>query len=128
MYQQVELWLNNILRQDIPEEVVGLNFNLYEDFASDGTKRWSMELIGTHSFDEENEDWACDEVCDFGTREAPFCWKENAEWEAILDKAVQVLKKYLSESIFAGKLKQYDGVGVGFVDGNIEILYVKQKQ
>lgn len=125
MYKQVEMWLNSILQQAVPAEAVGLNFNLYEDFEPDGEKSWSMELVGTGSFDEEDEDWACDEVCDFGTRETPFCWRENAEWEVILEKIVPILRKYLSEGLFADKLKQYDGVGVGFVDGNIEILYVK---
>ena len=126
MYNQVETWLNAILQQVVPAEIVGVNFNLYEDFEPGGEKSWSMELVGTGSFDKEDEDWACDEVCDFGTRETPFCWRENAEWDMILEKIVQILRKYMSEGLFAGKLKQCDGVGVGFVDGNIEILYVKQ--
>lgn len=128
MYQQVELWLNRILQQNMPEDVVGLNFNLYEDFETGESRNWSMELIGTDSFCEDDEDWACDEVCDFGTREAPFCWEENAEWETVLEEIVHILKKYLSEGMFAEKLRQYEGVGVGFVDGNIEILFVKSKQ
>lgn len=127
MYQQMEAWLDTVLRQNMPDGVIGLNFNLYEDFKPDGGKSWSMELIGADSFDEEDEDWACDEICDFGTRENPFCWKEkeDTEWESILDRAAQMLRKYLSEGMYAEKLKQYDGIGVGFVDGNIEILYVK---
>ncbi len=128
MYQQVEQWINTILEQDMPADIVGLNFNLYEDFEPGGENGWSMELIGTSSFDENDEDWACDEVCDFGTRETPFRWKENAGWEMILEESAQILRKYLAEGLYAEKLKQADGVGIGFVDGNIEILYVKQSQ
>lgn len=128
MYQQVESWLNTILQQDMPGGIAGLNFNLYEDYGANGEKRWSMELIGSSCFDQEDEDWACDEVCDFGTREDPFCWEENTQWEMIIDKVIQILRKYLSEGRFAEKLKQFDGVGVGFVDGNIEILYVRQQR
>ena len=31
MYNEVANWLNNVLNQDIPEEVVAFCFNLYED-------------------------------------------------------------------------------------------------
>lgn len=127
MYQQVESWLNTILQQDMPEGIVGLNFNLYEDYEAGDEKSWSMELVGTSSFDEEDEDWACDEVCDFGTREAPFCWNEDVRWETTIGQVTQILRKYLSEGKFAERLMQFDGIGVGFVDGNIEILYVRQK-
>ena len=41
MYKLIEQWLNRILLQDIPEEIVALNFNLYED----GNLKWSIELI-----------------------------------------------------------------------------------
>lgn len=44
MYTFVEKWLNSILVQTIPESVVALNFNLYED---EGNK-WSIELNGTN--------------------------------------------------------------------------------
>ena len=46
----------------------------------------------------------------------------------IIDKVIQILRKYLSEGRFSERLKQLDGVGVGFVDGNIEILYVRQQR
>ena len=91
MLAKVAAWLDEVLEQSVPEEVVAFCFNLYED----GDNSWSMELVGTASFDEEDMDWACDEVTDFGTREVPF-----------------------------GVLKEKNGVGVGFVDGDIEIIYM----
>lgn len=39
-----------------------------------------------------------------------------------------ILRKYLSKGGFAERLKQFDGVGVEFVDGNITILYVWQQR
>ena len=30
-------------------------------------------------FDREDSDWACDEICDFGTRNTPFYWTEETE-------------------------------------------------
>lgn len=121
MYIIIEKWLNKILSQTIPEVVVALNFNLYED----GNNNWSMELVGTESFDLDNEDWCCDEVFDFGTREHPLSWSQKADWEAIFEEMKEQIKKYLEQGLYANILKSYEGVGIGFVDGDIEILYVK---
>ena len=121
MYKNLETWINNILVQDIPANVVAFCFNLYEDI--DNT--WSMELVGTESFDEEDSDWACDEVTDFGTRDNPIAWHKEATWEEILEEVIGVLKVYLDSGIYANILKDSAGIGVGFVDGDIEILYAK---
>ena len=121
MYKNLETWINNILVQDIPGNVVAFCFNLYEDI--DNT--WSMELVGTESFDEEDSDWACDEVTDFGTRDNPITWHKEATWEEILEEVIGVLKVYLDSGIYANILKDSAGIGVGFVDGDIEILYAK---
>ena len=65
LYDEFESWMNNVFQNDISDEVCAINFNIYED--ADG--RWSLEVVGTSSFDENDEDWACDEVTDFNTRE-----------------------------------------------------------
>lgn len=119
MYEKIEEWLNNILKQEIPSGVIAFNFNLYEDMDNN----WSIELVGTESFDIDDEDWACDEVTDFGTRDNPFCWHKEAEWNEILKETASVLNNYLNNGACAGVLKNSKGVGVGFADGDIEILY-----
>lgn len=121
MYTLVENWLDSILEQSIPTEVVALNFNLYED----GGNNWSIELVGTESFDLEDEDWCCDEIFDFGTRETPLTWKEEKAWNEILDEMIQFLKRYLEQGKHAGILKKYQGLGIGFVDGDVEMLFVQ---
>ncbi len=121
MYNKIETWINNIAIQEIPEEVIAFNFNLYED--TDNT--WSMELVGTESFDEEDPDWACDEVTDFGTRDNPLAWQKDASWDEVLEEIIGALKMYLDLGGFANVLKNSNGVGVGFVDGDIEILHAK---
>lgn len=76
MYNKVSDWLDDILGCDIPNEVAGFCFNLYED----GDNFWSMELVGAERFDKEDEDWLCDEVTDFGTRDEPLRWNKDAGW------------------------------------------------
>ena len=121
MNNGVTNWIDNILDQEIPPEVVAFCFNLYEE--SDGS--WAMELVGTEEFDAENEDWACNELTDFGSREHLYYWEMDCEWEAALEYMVKELNRYLEKGKHADLLKSRAGVGVGFVDGNIEILYSK---
>lgn len=124
MYNRVSEWLDVVLETDIPAEVVAFGFNLYEDIDHD----WSMELIGTSKFDVDDEDWLCNEVTDLDTRENPLQWHRETGWEEILNDIVSALKEYLKNGKYADILKAKSGVGVGFVDGNIEILHVKIKE
>ena len=124
VYNRVSEWLDVVLETDIPAEVVAFGFNLYEDIDHD----WSMELIGTSKFDVDDEDWLCNEVTDFDTRENPLQWHRKTGWEEILNDIVSALKEYLKNGKYADILKAKSGVGVGFVNGNIEILHVKIKE
>ena len=120
--KNVSNWINDTLKDKvITSDIVAFCFNLYEE--SDGS--WAMELVGTQRFDLEDEDWACDEVTDFGSREDLYNWEMECEWEEALEYMVNELKQYLSNGKNAELLKSKTGVGVGFVDGNIEILYSK---
>ena len=122
LYDTIEKWLDDILQQSIPDDVLALNFNLYDD----GDYSWSIELVGTDSFDIDDDDWRCDEVFDFGTRDNPLEWKEENAWDYILDEMIDIINRYLEEGQFADVLKQYKAVGIGFVDGDANTLYVQE--
>lgn len=119
MFDRVSKWLDRALEQDVSDEVVAFCFNLYED----DDNKWSMELIGTDSFDADDADWGCDEVTDFGTRENCYTWESDRGWDEILSEMISILKSYLESGTYAALLKGRSGVGVGFVDGDIEIVY-----
>lgn len=121
LYHKVSKWLDCSLTQKIPDEVMAFCFNLYDD----GNGRRSMELIGAGCFDLNDSDWPCEEVTDFGTRENPFVWGSPSKWDAVLNEMVDVLKKYLQQGKYANLLKSKSGVGIGFVDGDIEVLFHK---
>ena len=114
-------WIDNLLNRDIPENIVAFCFNLYEE----SDESWAMELVGTDCFDLENEDWACNEITDFDSRNKLYNWKMVCEWEDALNYMVNELNQYLEEGKYAKLLKSQTGVGVGFIDGNIEILHSK---
>ena len=121
MYNKIEEWIDSLPLQTLPENVAAFNFNLYDD----GDNWWSVELVACDRFDVLDQDWACDEIADFGTRDNPFSWEEEADWSQIQENVNTALKQYLEEGKFADVLKGYDAVGAGFIDGNIYILYIK---
>lgn len=111
-------WIDSILNTNIPDDVKAFCFNLYEE----GNGSWSMELVGAGRFDPKDEDWPCDEVTDFGSRNKLYQWETECSWKEALAYVVKELKTYLKRGKYAELLKSKNGVGVGFVDGNIEII------
>lgn len=119
MYQEFVEWIDKILHEELPKEIEAIGVNLYED----GGVYWSAQLVGTKEFDPDDPDWICNEV--FTTGENLFTWREDAGWETVLETAKSLMKRYIVEGRYAQKLKQYIGVGIGFVDGDVEMLYIK---
>ena len=122
MYQEMANWIDSLDLDRIPDEVAGFCFNLY-----DGCDHlhWSMDLIGADRYDPEDSDWACDEVCDFGSRAPEFRWIREAGWEIVLEEVVAALRMYLSQGKYADALKSRTAAAVGFDDGDLEILHCK---
>ena len=112
-------WLDLILKNELNSEIKAINFNLYEDTDN----KWSVELVGTFSFDKDNDDWACDEV--FTTRDQPFVIECESDWELVETFFISLVNEYLSSGKYAGKLKEYQAIGIGFVDGDLHILYAR---
>lgn len=113
-------WAENALQDAELSNVVALNFNLYEDQDS----FWAVEIVGTSSFDENDADWACDEV--FTTRDNPFTWEEETDCDGILEEVTEWIGDLLDGTVLMEMLDRLQGIGVGFVDGDIEIVYKKE--
>ena len=118
MYNKVSEWIDGVLSAPVPDEVVAFCFNLYENDEC----CWSMDLIGAAGFDPDDQDWACDEV--FTNREDPLSWSAETDWEEVLETMTEYVEKYLIEGEYAPVLKDSTAVGIGFVDGDITIVYV----
>ena len=112
-------WLDKHLSCDLSDGIVAVNFNLYDG----ENQTYDVEFVGCGSFDENDEDWACDEV--FTTRGDLFSitQADNTNWQYGLSSTIALVKNYLDEGKYADKLKSYKAVGVGFVGGNIKIVY-----
>lgn len=120
IYDDFSKWLDKHLSEDLPSDIAAVNFNLYEG----SEQTYDVELVGCVTFDESDGDWACDAI--FSTEEDLFFvsrTEDIAQWEQGLSFITALLEKYLNEGNYSDKLKNYLAVGIGFVDGDINILY-----
>lgn len=116
---QFNAWVDRLLIEFGATPVVAYNFNLYEH--EDG---FAIQLVGTGSFDPKDEDWACDEI--FSSGEDLFYLPHAVvgnQWQTGLETANSLVKHYLQHGKYATLMKATRGVGVGFVNGNIDLVY-----
>ncbi|MBB5320167.1 hypothetical protein [Marinobacter oulmenensis] len=112
-------WINKSLVNGVPSQVKAFSFNLYETGSNFG-----IELIGASEFDEADPDWACEEVFEPEQRQLDIPLAYSGEnWEQCLENMKSALSGYLQTNEPGAKvLKQAQGVGIGFVDGDLEVL------
>ena len=121
-YTKFVVWLNEILKNPLPVNVKGINFNLYEE---EKENTFGVQFVATSSFDSNDDDWACDEV--FSSNENMYYFTNENGWEQTLKEVEKNVKTYLEKEEYSSVLKKYEGIGLGFVDGDLIIVYKKDK-
>ncbi|MBR7746293.1 hypothetical protein [Undibacterium baiyunense] len=119
--EEFKQWIDSCFQQTIPNSVVAFSFNLFE-VAETNDVKFGIEMVGTASFDEDDSDWACDEVWGPEVRQTPIPKLFSGDdWEECLINVKSLLQSYIKSHSGTEKFKQ--GVGIGFVDGEIEVLW-----
>jgi hypothetical protein len=115
-----EQWMDGVLWAPLPEGILAFNINMYELDGAHG-----LELVGCPTYDPADPDWASDEI--FMSDEPRFELSHDVvgkKWEQGLDAAMQMLKSYLNgESDGAKRLRESKAVTVGFVDGDLQLIW-----
>ena len=112
-----DAWLDDLL-EDLPnEEIVAFSFNLSEP--------WSIEVVGCGSYDEDDEDWATDEIFRSGTDPLELPESEaGSDWESVLGYSKSLLLAYLHRpGPGSALLKKSTAIAVGFVDGELHKVW-----
>lgn len=120
LYEKFAQWLDEILKGDFPDNTAALVFNLYEHF--DQEHCWYAELGFCECFDADDKtgDWACyAKLC-----EPVFMWDSDTEWEAAQNTAEKLVSKYLSDGRYSKDIMKLHGVGVGFAEGDLKLVYI----
>jgi hypothetical protein len=103
----------------VPEGTLSFHFNLYE-----GEGSFHVQLIGSRRFSLDDPDWPCDET--FSSDEDIFELPQSivgTAWEMGLEAAKAAVLDYMVNGAKASVLRASSGIGVGFVDGDVEILW-----
>lgn len=120
LYLNFAAWLDKSLEKGIPDDTAAVCFNLYEDFNKAHT--WGAEICFSDKFDADDEsgDWACGGIL----LDPMFFWDNDSDWESAQDRMEHLVKEYLDKGIFSIKLKALHGVGVGFAEGDLTVVYI----
>jgi hypothetical protein len=111
-------WLDRVLREHASAGVVAYNFNLYEH-----DDAFAVQVVGASRFDADDPTWACEEVFSSGEDLFPLPHSLVGEdWEDGLAAAKALVTKYLEAGAEARTLTSAKGIGVGFVDGDVELI------
>jgi hypothetical protein len=112
-------WADDALARKIPATTIAFHFNLYQ-----GTESVHVQIMGTEFFSEEGEYWPGEE--NFSTGEnifhVPFA-DAGAEWPEWLESVKQLVIGYIESGKMAAVLRRSQGVGIGFVDGDMEVIW-----
>lgn len=121
--EDFEHWLSSCLSGGHPSEVVAFTFNLFEQ-AAEGSM-FGIELVGTSEFDPADSDWACSEVWEPSHGRnigipVSFC---TGDWRLCLSEMTRLIVAISTTNARLGFiLKSVEGVGIGFVDGDLSLI------
>ena len=121
LFDEFSIWVDRVLLENAGVAVAAFNFNLYEH-----EEEFAMQLIGAKSFDRNDDDWASDEA--FSSGEDLFALPFSIvgrHWQDGLCAAKSLVERYLETGKQAARLKASQGVGVGFVQGDLNLTYVR---
>lgn len=123
IYSEFVNWLDNLLENnEIPDNTAAFCFNLYEESIEDYV--YGVQLVACDKFDENDDDWACEEC--WSSEEDIFCVElsdeDEKDWKAAQSLISDWIKAYLENGKYADILRSKP-VGIGFVDGDLELLH-----
>jgi hypothetical protein len=121
---EFQLWLARAVGADIPGAVRAFSFNLFEPSGS-ADARFAIELVGTGEFDPSDSDWATEEVWEPRARHLLIPTHYSGEtWQICLARLTQLVARTLQdETPTTLVLRSREAVAIGFVDGDLSVLW-----
>jgi len=118
MKEEIINWIKNIERIDgiPPKEVLGFNFGIFETETG-----YSMYLVGSFEYDENDDDWASVEPPKGQHRYLTISLeKEPDSWESVLKYCANILRELENEGkLNIPMLENAVAVTTGFDEGEL---------
>ena len=128
-------WVNKGLSKKLPKNINAYCFNLHQyPWFAKTDPLYGVELIGAPVFDMSDPDWPCNEIFETKPRSIKIPYEYSAEhytgnsrsgehWKECLEKMKKLVTAYLATNeTGASILNAADGIGIGFVDGQVHNL------
>lgn len=112
----IKQWILSVdSEQNMPDDIIALNFGLFEG-------PFSMYLIGSKTYDEDDSDWACDEDYIPAHKYCPpLGIPASTDWETVLEDLAGELKEIIAETPHLD-LWRAEHITIGFDDGDFVCL------
>ena len=116
-------WADQALSRHIPDSTVAFHFNLYE-----GENGVRVQLMGIDSFipgdDPERDYWPGKATFSTGKDrfDIPYALA-GSNWPEWLQTSMDFVRSYIADGNKSSVLKSTMGVGIGFVDGDMHVLW-----
>ena len=116
-------WIDEVLARPVPCSTEAFHFNLYE-----GSDSVHVQLVGADTFapgeNPSTDYWPGAETFSTGEDifEIPFSVAGN-DWSEWLQTVVDLVTSYLAEGAGSEVLRSKSGVGLGFVDGDMHVVW-----
>lgn len=122
IYSSFAEWLDSLLENnDMPADTKAFNFNLYEE----EDEVFGVQLIAADRFNPADDEWACCEI--WSSEEDIFCVSASDED----DKSGETFQKFVSDMVMdyieKSDILSSVPVGIGFVDGDLNIIFIPEK-
>ena len=131
IYEHFAAWLDNLLENnEMPKNTAAFNFNLYDENAEGLV--YAMQLIASDRFDPDDEsgEWACYNA--WSSEEDLFMLDFSDEEDQSFEYIQKVFTEFVNEYLENGKYKDIlldsQGIGIGHVDGDIDLIYKAEKE
>ena len=128
IYDTFAAWLDRLLEDnEMPENTVAFNFNLYDEADPDV---YAIQLAATERFDPDDKDgdWAC--FMAWYSEDDLYCLDfsddKDKGFEYVQGIFAAFVKNYLEVEKHRDILLASRGIGIGHVDGDLEILYINR--
>jgi hypothetical protein len=121
--QTFQNWIEKSLSQCVPDSVKAFAFNLFETDLEEDVA-FGIGLVGAGEFNEANSDWACNEVWEPFPRDLniPVGFSGDEREECLQRMKALLIKLLSTDSPAMRILKSRNGIAIGFVDGDLEVI------
>jgi hypothetical protein len=124
LFPQFCAWADAVTAAPLPDGIAAFHFNMYE-----GLETYDIEIVGCPTYAPRDSDWACDDI--LVSKQPRFRLPHQVvgrSWEQALEVATRFVGAYLATgSVGAKKMQETLAVGIGFVDGDLHLVWSRHK-